>query len=239
MSARSEAVADTQVGPAVSDALRLEAVELSYRTGSSTTVALDGVDFVVRRGEFVSLVGPSGAGKSSLLHVAGGLLSPDAGRVLVDGNEVVSLGRRERARLRRRHIGFVFQFFHLLPTLTVAENVALPLLFDGRRRRPAVEAARRGLERVGLADKQSLSPGALSGGEMQRVAIARALVTEPRLILADEPTGNLDSRNGSAVLDLLSECVRETGAALLMVTHDREASARADRTVTLRDGHLT
>ncbi|HZQ27108.1 MAG TPA: ATP-binding cassette domain-containing protein, partial [Acidimicrobiales bacterium] len=134
---------------------------------------------------------------------------------------------------------FVFQFFHLLPTLTAAENVALPLLFDGSRRGAAVEAASRLLERVGLAGKQRALPGELSGGEMQRVAIARALVTDPRLILADEPTGNLDSHNGAAILDLLTSCVRETGAALLMVTHDLEASRRADQIITLKDGRLT
>ena len=180
------------------------------------------------------LIGPSGSGKSTLLHLAGGLDKPDSGRVHVAGIELSSLGASALAQMRRRSIGFVFQFFQLLPTLTVLENVELPLIFDGKRSAHATEL----LERIGLGGKGERLPGELSGGEMQRVAIARSLVAGAPLILADEPTGNLDSANATEVLDLLTEQVRQSGAALLLVTHDAAAASRADRVLTLQDGHL-
>jgi len=198
-------------------------------------VALAGVTLEVESGEFVAVVGPSGSGKSTLLHLAGGLDQPDGGRVRVNGRDLADTSVGERAELRRRQIGFVFQFFHLLPTLSVAENVSLPLLLDGRRDDDRVTAL---LERVGLADRARHLPGELSGGEMQRTAIARALVAGPGLILADEPTGNLDSATGEEVFDALISQVREASATLVMVTHDATAASRADRTLRLSDGRL-
>jgi len=218
--------------------LELHAVVKHYRRGSEDVVALDGVDLSVAEGEAVALVGPSGSGKSTLLHLAGGLDVPDAGTVRVDGRDLAGLSAAERARLRRREVGFVFQFFHLLPSLTVAENVELPLLLDGRRGRAARGAVAAVLERVGVAHRAGHLPGELSGGEMQRAAIARALACGPRLVLADEPTGNLDSATGRAVLDLLSSLVREAGTTLVMVTHDEAAAARTGRVVRLLDGRL-
>jgi len=199
-------------------------------------VALAGVDVEVLPAEFVALIGPSGSGKSTLLHLAGGLDQPDSGRVLLDARDLASMSVGDRARLRRREIGFVFQFFHLIPTLTVAENVELPLILDGRR--DGENAVADVLRRVDIADRAAHYPGELSGGEMQRTAIARALVSRPRLILADEPTGNLDSATGSEILDLLSAQVVDAGAALLMVTHDAGAASRATRVLALRDGML-
>ena len=216
--------------------LRLEGVSKRFHRGREEVVALAGVDVEVLPAEFVALIGPSGSGKSTLLHLAGGLDQPDSGRVLLDGRDLASMSVGDRARLRRREIGFVFQFFHLIPTLTVAENVELPLILDGRR--DGESAVADVLRRVDIADRAAHYPGELSGGEMQRTAIARALVSRPRLILADEPTGNLDSATGSEILDLLSAQVVDAGAALLMVTHDAGAASRATRVLALRDGML-
>jgi putative ABC transport system ATP-binding protein len=217
-----------------SGALDMELVTKSYRQGADDVRVLDDVSLSIVSGEFVALVGPSGSGKSTLLHLAGGLDRPDHGWVRVAGIDLSSLGAGDLARLRRRQIGFVFQFFQLLPTLTVRENVELPLTFDGRRKVDATEL----IERVGLGGKAERRPGELSGGEMQRVAIARALVAGAPLILADEPTGNLDSTNAAEVLDILTEQVREAGASLLLVTHDASAAKRADRILALSDGRL-
>ena len=215
--------------------LRFEGVSKRYTAGTRDVVALDGVDLTIGEGELVALVGKSGSGKSTLLHLAGGLDVADAGTVVFGDRDVGALSIAERSRMRRREIGFVFQFFHLIPTLTVLENVELPLLLDGARGDGRGAAL---LDRVGLGDRAEHLPGELSGGEMQRAAVARALVARPRLLLADEPTGNLDSQTGEEVLRLLREEVREEGTALLMVTHDDEAAARADRVHRLADGHL-
>jgi ABC-type lipoprotein export system ATPase subunit len=215
--------------------LRFERVSKRYSGGARDVQALEDVDLVVDEGELVALVGKSGSGKSTLLHLAGGLDVPDSGRVCLGDRDVGSLDIAERARLRRREIGFVFQFFHLIPTLTVLENVELPLLLDGAKRGTR---GRELLGRVGLADRADHLPGELSGGEMQRAAVARALVARPRLLLADEPTGNLDSSTGEDVLRLLREEVQEEGTALLMVTHDAEAASRADRVHRLVDGRI-
>jgi ABC-type lipoprotein export system ATPase subunit len=215
--------------------LQFESVSKSFRRGTEEVVALDDVSLEVDAGELVSLVGRSGSGKSTLLHLAGGLDKPDKGRVLLDGRDLGDLSIGDRARMRRRQIGFVFQFFHLIPTLTVRENVELPLLLDGARRNGRPTEL---LERVGLSHRIDHLPTELSGGELQRAAIARALVAKPALLLADEPTGNLDSANGEAVLALLAEEVRESGVALLMVTHDADAAKRAGRCQTLHDGQL-
>ncbi|HEY8546357.1 MAG TPA: ABC transporter ATP-binding protein [Acidimicrobiales bacterium] len=216
--------------------LEMHGVAKRYRRGGEEVAALRGVDLTVEAGELVALVGPSGSGKSTLLQLAGGLDLPDEGRVVVAGRDVTSLSVAERARERRRRVGFVFQFFHLLPALTVAENVELPLLLDRRRDRgPRVREL---LDRMGIAHRARHLPSELSGGEMQRAAIARALVAEPELLLADEPTGNLDSATGADVLDLLTAAVRDAGTALVMVTHDEAAAARAGRVLHLRDGRL-
>jgi len=216
--------------------LRLEGVKKAFRRGREEVVALDGVDLALDAGEFLALVGPSGSGKSTLLHLAGGLDRPDAGRVLLDDRDLSTLSAGDRAQLRRRQVGFVFQFFHLIPTLTVAENVELPLVLDGRRN--ADGRVREMLNRVGLNGRADHLPGELSGGEMQRTAIARALAAKPRLILADEPTGNLDSATGAEILDALCDQVDAEGTALLMVTHDADAASRAQRVLNLRDGRL-
>ena len=216
--------------------IHMKGVSKWFRRGRERVVAVNGLDLEVAAGEFVGLVGPSGSGKSTLLHLAGGLDRPDEGAVLFDGRDLTTLSVAERARLRRRDVGFVFQFFHLIPTLTVAENVALPLVLDGVRR-PGSKAAA-ALERVGLGHRARHLPGELSGGEMQRTAIARAVVHSPRLILADEPTGNLDSATGADVLAVLADQVSAAGAALVMATHDPGAAARAGRVVRLRDGRL-
>jgi ABC-type lipoprotein export system ATPase subunit len=215
--------------------LELRGVSKRFRQGTTQITALDDVDFDVNPGEFVALVGRSGSGKSTLLHLAGGLDTPDEGTVKVAGRDLSSLSAGDRARLRRRSIGFVFQFFHLLPTLTVVENVALPLLLDGSR---PDQTPMELLDRVGLSSRAHHLPGELSGGEMQRAAIARSLIAHPQLVLADEPTGNLDSSTGHDVLTLLVESVAARGAALIMVTHDSSAAARAERTLHLKDGRF-
>ncbi|MGN6473746.1 MAG: ABC transporter ATP-binding protein [Mycobacteriales bacterium] len=212
-------------------------VSKHFRRGREVVAAVNDVDLQVTAGEFVSVVGPSGSGKSTLLHLAGGLDRPDSGQVLVDGQDVASLSAAALARLRRRQVGFVFQFFHLIPNLTVCENVALPLLLDGSRGND--DRVDELIERVGLTARARHLPGELSGGEMQRAAIARALVNQPRLILADEPTGNLDQATGAEILAVLEAQVAQAGAALLMVTHDKAAAGRADRTLNVVDGRLT
>ncbi|HEY3140821.1 MAG TPA: ABC transporter ATP-binding protein [Acidimicrobiales bacterium] len=216
--------------------LEMHGVVKHFHRGKEDVIALAGVDLSVAAGELVAVIGPSGSGKSTLLHLAGGLDVPDEGKVQVNGRDLAQLSVGERAEVRRREVGFVFQFFHLLPTLSVAENVELPLLLDRRKdRRQRIATL---LERVGMSHRADHLPGELSGGEMQRAAIARALVADPALLLADEPTGNLDSATGASVLNLLTEVVTESGTALVMVTHDEVATQRATRVLRLRDGRL-
>ncbi len=225
----------SSVGAERAPALELSNIRKAYRQGAEDVVVLQDVSLSIEEREFVSLVGPSGSGKSTLLHIAGGLDTPTSGQVRVGGTDLSSLGAGDLARLRRRRVGFVFQFFQLLPTLTVLENVELPLIFDRKRSSEAPDL----LERIGLGEKAGRFPSELSGGEMQRVAIARSLVAGAPLILADEPTGNLDAGNAADVLNLLTEQVRSAGAALLLVTHDAAAAQRADRVLTIEDGRLT
>jgi len=207
----------------------------TYRSDGVATPALRGADLAVARGEFVSVMGPSGCGKSTLLYLMGLLDTPTEGTVLVAGLDTAGLGDAERTRLRREHIGFVFQRFNLLPTLSAEENVALAL----RLRRPLVAAApREMLAAVGLEDKRRRRPSALSVGEQQRVAIARALVTQPTVILADEPTGNLDSEASDRVMDLVCRLRRERGQTIVLITHNEQVAARGDRLVRMRDGQL-
>jgi putative ABC transport system ATP-binding protein len=218
---------------------RLEGVSRRYERAEGsvqdTVHALREVSLAVHAGEWLALVGPSGCGKSTLLNLLSGVDQPSSGRAEVLGVDLARGNERERALLRRRSIGIVFQAFHLVPHLSVEENVALPLALD-RKRDPARVAEL--LERVGLAARARHLPSELSGGEQQRVALARALVHRPRLIVADEPTGNLDSANGVRVLELLDELRRESGAALVIATHDRSLAQRADRVARLKDGAL-
>jgi putative ABC transport system ATP-binding protein len=216
--------------------IALRDVHKVFRQGEAEVRALAGVSLDIEAGAFVSIMGPSGSGKSTLLHLMGGLDLPTSGEVTLDGSPLSRMSDDEITLLRRRKIGFVFQFFNLLPTYTAEENVALPLLLDGlgrREVRPRVEAA---LEQVGLSHRRAHRPEELSGGEMQRVAIARALVIDPRVILADEPTGNLDTKTGEQVLELLGGANRDRHCTIVLVTHDARAAAHAGRLITLKDG---
>jgi len=208
----------------------------SYRQGEAEVKALAGVTLDVAAGEFVAIVGPSGSGKSTLLHLMGGLDVPTSGDVLIDGASIARMSDDEVTVFRRRAIGFVFQFFNLLPTLSAEENVALPLLLDGKRPRDVRDRVAAALEAVGLAHRRGHRPDEMSGGEMQRAAIARALVIEPKVILADEPTGNLDSATGEQILELIRKANHDRGATVVMVTHDAKAATRGSRLVTMRDG---
>lgn len=232
---RSSARRDHDSGPAP-EALRLVKVTKSYGTADSAVTALDGVTLGLARGTFTAVMGPSGSGKSTLLQCAAGLDRPDSGIVRVDGTELTGGGEAELTKFRRGRIGFVFQQYNLLETLTVAQNTVLPLKLSGRRvdRRRAREI----LTAVGLGDRLGHRPDQLSGGQRQRVAIARALVTEPRVIFADEPTGALDTRSAREVLRLLQEAVRVHGRTVVMVTHDPVAASYADSVLFLADGRL-
>ena len=224
----------------VSNALAVEARGLVkvFGEGGAQVRALDGVDLVVERGEMVAIMGPSGSGKSTLLHIVGALETPTGGSVAVGGRRYDDADDAALTKLRRDHVGFVFQFFNLLASLTAEENVLLPALI-ARRTDPAIRARAAELLRlVGLEDRASHTPAELSGGQQQRVSIARALLLEPELVLADEPTGNLDTRSGRDVLRVLRELSRAEGRTILMVTHDPSAAAVADRVVFLRDGRV-
>lgn len=218
--------------------LAVRGLAKSIRSGSRTVEILRGIDFSIPAGEFVVIQGPSGSGKSTLLGLLAGLDRPTAGDVLLDGQPLAGLPEDEMALLRGRQIGFVFQAYQLVPTLTALENVMLPLDLTGCGDAEARSRAVALLGQVGLADREDHYPVQLSGGEQQRVALARAFVTRPPIVLADEPTGNLDSRNGALVLDMLLQLNREAGATLVMVTHDDSLAARASRRITLMDGRV-
>jgi putative ABC transport system ATP-binding protein len=198
--------------------------------------ALGGVNFKVEQGEFVAIMGPSGSGKSTLLHLLGGLDTPSQGEITLADQQLSRLSEKAATLARRHNVGFVFQFFNLLPTLTAEENILLPLIIDGKNPRKYYQRLNSILELVGLTDRRQHKPDQLSGGEQQRVAIARALITQPAILLADEPTGNLDSKTGTAIMELLNRSARELNQTVIVVTHDPKAAAYASRVVFLRDG---
>ena len=218
--------------------ISIEDLSKSYTEGKQTHAVLRGASLKIRRGEFVALLGASGSGKSTLLNLLSGIDTADDGAIWVQGRDLVAMTEAERTLFRRRHIGFVFQFFNLLPTLTVLENAALPLELAGAPAKVARSKARALLEQVGLADRIASYPDLLSGGEQQRVALARALVHDPLLVLADEPTGNLDEDTGAQVMALLEQLTRQAGKNLVMATHNLENVRRADRVIHVHEGKL-
>jgi putative ABC transport system ATP-binding protein len=213
-------------------------VAKTYSRGRRTVRALDGVSVRIETGEFVAVMGPSGSGKSTLLSLAGLLDVPTSGDVLIEGRSTRALNETERTMWRRKRIGFVFQFFNLLPTMTVEQNVALPLLLDGRAFRDVQTSVREWIERVGLGKRASHLPEEMSGGELQRAALARALVSNPQILLADEPTGSLDSATGDAVMALIRDLARQDGRTVVLITHDRHVAGYASRLLKLKDGRV-
>lgn len=222
----------------VKPVLECRQVVRRFNEGASMLEVLHGIDLVVRPAERVAIIGASGSGKTTLLQIMGGLDDPDEGQVLVNGEAMHGADETAKGDLRNRYIGFVYQFHHLLREFTAEENVAMPLLIRRTPRAAALESARMLLGRVGLGERLHHKPGELSGGERQRTAVARALITRPQLVLADEPTGNLDSGNGSHVLDLMLELNQEFQTSLVIVTHDHSVAARMDRVLVLEDGTL-
>jgi putative ABC transport system ATP-binding protein len=218
--------------------LEMTDVTKTYRVGGQTVRALDGITLTLAGGDFVAVVGPSGSGKSTLLHLLGALDRPDSGSIRFRGKEIGALDDERQSEFRRQSVGFVFQFFNLLPTMTAWENVAVPRLLDGARMKNAKPRALELLAMVDLADRAEHRPSELSGGQMQRVAVARALMMDPPLILADEPTGNLDTKTGTAILVLLTDIAHQDGRSVVMVTHNLDASSATDRVITLKDGRI-
>jgi putative ABC transport system ATP-binding protein len=217
--------------------IRVRGLQKTYHAGDVPVHALRGVDLDVKRGEFLAVIGPSGSGKSTLFHILGGLAPPTAGEVHVDGHELRHMTDAQRTEIRQRKIGFVFQKYNLLPTLTAKDNIAMAQALAGVTIRPP--GFNQILKELGIQHRLNHRPRALSGGEQQRVAIARALVNQPAILLADEPTGNLDTENSQAVLDILKRLNKTIGQTILMITHNPEAAAFADRTVAMRDGRLS
>jgi lipoprotein ABC transporter, ATP-binding protein len=219
--------------------LACEAVCKNYYDGQLNVQVLDNLTLQVDKGQSIGIVGASGSGKSTLLHILGGLDKPTSGRVSLMGQDLSELSQKQLSRLRNQHLGFVYQFHHLLPEFSALENVMMPLLIGKRPKEQARERALLMLEKVGLKDRVQHRPGELSGGERQRAAIARALVTDPACLLADEPTGNLDRKNALNILDMMMELKQELGTALVVVTHDDEMAARFDRVLNMTDGALS
>lgn len=218
--------------------IRTDSLTRVYGDAERKVHALKNVNFKVNEGEFVAIMGPSGSGKSTLLYLLGGLDQPSEGTVYLDDKDISMLSDKALSEVRRQKIGFVFQFFNLIPVLTAEENVAMPLILDGVPRAEALRRAAESLQKVGLADRKTHRPSELSGGQQQRVAVARALVTDPTIILGDEPTGNLDSKSGDEVISLLRQIVDDFGRTIILVTHDPRVAAHADRIVFLKDGEI-
>jgi putative ABC transport system ATP-binding protein len=218
--------------------LEVKSLKKIYQRGDQVVSALRGIDLTIKEGQFVSIMGPSGSGKSTLLHLMGGLDRPSSGKVILNGEAIDQMNDDELSLFRRKRLGFIFQFFNLLPTLSAVENVALPRLLDGEPLKTIRPKAKELLEMMGLGNRTEHKPDQLSGGEMQRVAIARALIADPLFILADEPTGNLDSKSGEAILKLLRTMTDQMGKTIVMVTHDPKAAQTGHRLIRLRDGNL-
>ena len=218
--------------------IQAQGLTKTYGSGDTTVIALDHINLSVNAGEFVAIMGPSGCGKSTLLHLIGGLDKPSSGQVIFDGVPMAEMSDDALTMLRRRKMGFVFQFFNLIPVLSAVENAALPLTLDGGKPAEARAKAVEWLTRFGLGDRTNSRPDQLSGGQQQRVAVARALVAEPALVLADEPTGNLDTRSGDEIASLLRSVSKDYGRTVIMVTHDPRIAAYADRIVFLKDGKM-
>lgn len=216
--------------------LQVRELRKTYGKGDTVITALDGVSFSVNKGEFVAAVGASGSGKSTLMHLIGGIDRPESGSVTIDGNDIYELDESEMAVFRRRNLGIVYQFYNLIPTLTAEENIMLPRLLDNRR--PDSVKLRSILETIGLSDRARHLPNELSGGQQQRVAVGRALINDPAIILADEPTGNLDSKSGREIIDLLKLANKQYNQTLLIITHDEKIALQADRILTVGDGQI-
>ena len=216
--------------------LKCEGVRKVYGTGEGKVVALDKIDLSVPKGEFVAIIGASGSGKSTLLHILGSVDKPSEGKVLVEGMDISTLSPKQAAIFRRRKVGLVYQFYNLIPTLTVRENIIMPLLLD--KRKPDQEYFDQIVKSLGIADKLEKLPNQLSGGQQQRTAIARSLVYRPALLLADEPTGNLDQKNSREVMDILKLSNRNLNQTIILITHDEKIALEADRIITVEDGHI-
>jgi len=228
----------TEVTAATDSVLSCRNVVRRFDEGGSTLEVLSGVNLEVRPGERLAIIGASGSGKTTLLQIMGGLDEPTTGEVQVGAHSMANISEVERGRLRNKYLGFIYQFHHLLPEFSAAENVAMPLMIRGERRADALDSASQLLARVGLGERLTHKPGELSGGERQRAAVARALITRPQLVLADEPTGNLDAGNGAQVLQLMLELNRELKTSLVVVTHDHSIAGQMDRILTLEQGQL-
>ncbi|MBR2294631.1 MAG: ABC transporter ATP-binding protein [Clostridiales bacterium] len=216
--------------------LRCENVRKVYGSGNNQVVALDHIDLSVEKGEFVAIVGASGSGKSTLLHILGSVDKPTEGKVLIEGTDISTMNRTQAAIFRRRKVGLVYQFYNLIPTLTVRKNILMPLLLD--KRKPNQEYFDQIVQSLGIEDKLEALPGQLSGGQQQRAAIARSLIYRPALLLADEPTGNLDRKNGEEIIDLLKLSNRNLDQTILLITHDEKIALEADRIITIEDGKI-
>lgn len=229
-------LACTQKGETLMEILKCEGVRKVYGTGSNRVTALNGIDLSVEKGEFVAIVGASGSGKSTLLHILGSVDRPTEGKVLVEGTDISSLNRTQAAIFRRRKVGLVYQFYNLIPTLTVRKNILMPLLLDKRKVDP--QYFEKVVNALGIADKLEFLPGQLSGGQQQRAAIARSLIYRPALLLADEPTGNLDRKNSREIIDMLKISNRNLQQTILLITHDEKLALEADRILTIEDGQI-
>lgn len=216
--------------------LRCENVRKVYGSGNNQVVALDHIDLSIQKGEFAAITGASGSGKSTLLHILGSVDKPTEGKVLIEGTDISTMNRTQAAIFRRRKVGLVYQFYNLIPTLTIRKNILMPLLLD--KRKPNQEYFEQIVNSLGIEDKLEALPGQLSGGQQQRAAIARSLIYRPALLLADEPTGNLDRKNGEEIVDLLKLSNRNLGQTILLITHDEKISLEADRIITIEDGKI-